>query len=123
MNEKASGNDPGAKRLRSTAPAISRRAMFAFAGTVVLVAGLVIGLNVAALREWFATRVGTPRIESIVVMPFENLAHDPEQQYFVDSMDTALWGDLAPTGTFRVISFASAARYKKAPKPLPAIAM
>ena len=37
---------------------------------------------------------GAPRIESLAVLPLENLMGDPKQEYFVDGMTEALIADL-----------------------------
>jgi len=68
------------------------------------------------------TRGGAPRIESIAVLPLENLSRDPEQEYFADGMTEALISDLARIGALRVISRTSAMQYKGVRKPLPEIA-
>ncbi len=62
------------------------------------------------------------RIESIAVLPLENLSRDPEQDYFADGMTEALIACLAKIGALRVISRTSVMRYKGARGPLPEIA-
>ena len=64
----------------------------------------------------------TPKIGSIVVLPFQNLSNDSTQDYFVDGMTDALIGDLAKLGALRVISRTSAMHYKGSQKFLPEIA-
>ncbi len=61
-------------------------------------------------------------IESIAVLPLENLSRDPEQDYFADGMTEALITSLAKIGALRVISRTSTMRYKKTDKTLPQIA-
>jgi serine/threonine protein kinase/cytochrome c-type biogenesis protein CcmH/NrfG len=61
-------------------------------------------------------------IDSIAVLPFQNLSADPEQEYFSDGMTDALIAELSKIKTLRVISRTSVMRYKKAEKPLPQIA-
>jgi TolB-like protein len=63
-----------------------------------------------------------PRIESIAVLPLENLSRDPEQEYFADGMTEALIADLAGIRALRVVSRTSAMHYKGARRPLPEIA-
>jgi TolB-like protein/Tfp pilus assembly protein PilF len=63
-----------------------------------------------------------PGIESIAVLPLENLSRDPEQEYFADGMTEALIADLARIGALRVISRTSAMRFKGVRRPLPEIA-
>ncbi|MBI4466748.1 MAG: protein kinase, partial [Acidobacteria bacterium] len=82
---------------------------------------LVVGLNVGGWRERLLG-TGAPRIESIAVLPLENLSRDPEQEYFADGMTEALISDLAQISALRVISRTSVMQYKGARKPLPEIA-
>jgi TolB-like protein len=65
---------------------------------------------------------GRARIESIAVLPLENLSGDPEREYFADGMTEALITDLGKIGALRVISRQSVLRYKRTKKPLPEIA-
>src|SRR6266849_6279556 len=64
----------------------------------------------------------SPRIQSLVVLPLENLSNDPEQEYFADGMTDQLITKLAQIGALRVISRTSAMRYKGTKKSLPQIA-
>ncbi|MCP4896663.1 MAG: protein kinase [bacterium] len=76
---------------------------------VALSAGIV-------LRPWQTDDgpgpVPTPRIESIAVLPFENLSGDPEQEYFADGMTDALISTLGTVSALRVTSRTSAMRFK-----------
>jgi TolB-like protein/Flp pilus assembly protein TadD len=62
------------------------------------------------------------RIESLVVLPLEDLAHDPAQEHFADGMTEALITNLAKIGALRVISRTTAMRYKQTDKSVPQIA-
>jgi TolB-like protein/tetratricopeptide (TPR) repeat protein len=64
----------------------------------------------------------TPRIESLVVLPLDNLSGDPGQEYFVEGMHEAIIGELARIGAFLVISRTSAKCYHHTDKPVPQIA-
>jgi TolB-like protein/Flp pilus assembly protein TadD len=65
----------------------------------------------------------TPRqIESLAVLPLENLSNDPEQEYFADGLTEALITTLAKVGELRVVSRTSVMRYKGAKKSLREIA-
>jgi serine/threonine protein kinase len=55
-------------------------------------------------------------IKAIVVLPFENLSGDPEQEYFVDGMTDALGAELGKIKALRVISRTSAMQYKDTDK-------
>jgi serine/threonine protein kinase/tetratricopeptide (TPR) repeat protein len=61
-------------------------------------------------------------IKAIVVLPFDNLSGDPEQEYFVDGMTDALSAELGKIKALRVISRTSAMRYKNTDKSVPEIA-
>jgi len=69
-----------------------------------------------------AGRAGTLCVESLAVLPFENLTGDPVQDCFVDGMTDALITHLAQIGALRVISRTSVMQYKDAREPLPEIA-
>ena len=82
-----------------------------------LMAALALGVFV-----WQRDPLPDGRIESIAVLPLENLSGDPEQEYFADGMTEQLTADLSRLGRLRVISRTSALQYKKARKPLAEIA-
>jgi TolB-like protein/Tfp pilus assembly protein PilF len=63
-----------------------------------------------------------PRIDSVAVLPLDNLSGDPAQEYFSDGMTEELICVLARIGSLRVISRTSVMRYKGTRKSLPAIA-
>jgi len=60
-------------------------------------------------------------IESLAVLPLENLTGDSNQEYFVDGMTDALITRLAQIGALRVISRTSVMHYKGTRKKLPEI--
>jgi TolB-like protein/DNA-binding winged helix-turn-helix (wHTH) protein len=97
-------------------------------GLVVAVVAVLFAFNVAGLRERLVTAVGArhgvplPKIESIAVLPFENLSHDPEQEFFADGMTEELITNLGKISALRVISRTSVMQYKGTKKPLPQIA-
>lgn len=61
-------------------------------------------------------------IDSIAVLPLENLTGDAGQEYFVDAATDELIGQLAQIGALRVISRRSVMQYKGVQKPLLEIA-
>jgi TolB-like protein/Tfp pilus assembly protein PilF len=61
-------------------------------------------------------------IKSIVVLPFENLSGDPEQEYFANGITDALSAELGKIKALRVISRTSSMRYKDTDKNAPEIA-
>jgi TolB-like protein len=76
------------------------------------------------LGWWALQRPGAnpSRIQSLVVLPLENLSGDPEQEYFVAGMHDAIIGELGRIGAFGVIARTSAMRYKGTAKSVPEIA-
>jgi serine/threonine-protein kinase len=100
---------------------VSRRARVA-GGGVLLVVGV---LAAAAGLDWIRSLrpgAGPPKIESLAVLPLENLSGDPAQEYFADGMTEALIGNLTQIRALKVVSRTSAMRYKGSPKSLPEIA-
>jgi TolB-like protein/Tfp pilus assembly protein PilF len=87
---------------------------------VVVVTAIVILLNVGGIRERLVGD-SVPRIDSIAVLPLENLSGDPEQEYFSDGMTEELIAELAKIGALRVISRQSVMQFKGTDKPLPEI--
>jgi len=83
---------------------------------------LLVGLNVAGLRDRLLRKATVRRIQSLAVLPLENLSGDPSQEYFADGMTEALTTDLGKIGAVRVISRTSAMQYKGTHKTLPQIA-
>jgi serine/threonine-protein kinase len=87
-----------------------------FGGAVALSILLIVGgLSLFTERE--------EAIDSIAVLPLENLSGDPEQEYFADGMTEALISELTKiSGLQRVISRTSVMRYKGVRKSMPEIA-
>lgn len=95
-----------------------------------LVMSAVVALMVALVIAYMLVRRGIdgppneagPTIQSLAVLPFDNLMNDREQEYFVEGMHEALITDLSKIGALRVISRTSAMRYADTDKTLPEIA-
>src|SRR5215472_5166685 len=62
------------------------------------------------------------RIESLAVLPLEDLSHDPTQEYFADGLTEALITSLGHISALRVTSRITAMTYKGAHKSVPEIA-
>jgi TolB-like protein/Tfp pilus assembly protein PilF len=62
------------------------------------------------------------RIDSLAVLPLDNLSGDPSQEYFSDGMTDELIGAVSKIKLLRVISRTSVMRYKGTRKSLPEIA-
>ena len=89
-------------------------------GTVFAV--LVIGIAVWLARTSGAPASAAPRLNSIAVLPLDNLSGDPSEEFFADGMTDQLITDLAKVSSLRVISRTSVMRYKGTRKSLPEIA-
>ena len=84
--------------------------------------GILVAILAAALMWWFASGFLSGRIDSLAVLPLDNLSGDPTQDYFADGMTEVLITDLGKTGSLRVISRASVSKYKGSRRPLRDIA-
>ena len=91
-------------------------------GILVTVVVLLIAFNVGGWRGWLLARRGSPKIESLAVLPLDNFSGDPAQEFFADGMTEALIAELGQIGSLRVISRTSVMQYKGAKKPLTQIA-
>jgi serine/threonine-protein kinase len=112
------------KTVPETPSAWRARRKYTWAAAGLLVALLAIALGPNLIRYWdqISSRAGPAPIESIAVLPLQNLSGDPEQEYFADGMTEALITDLAKIGALKVISRSSAMRYKGTDKSLAEIA-
>ncbi len=119
--DRLGGPEPllAARRRRAT-----RRQLLATAAVaVVALLAVTLGLNLGGLRDRLLGTAAPSRIESIAVLPLENLSGDPEQEYFADGMTEALITDLAKLGGFkRVIARSSVMLYRETDKPVREIA-
>jgi TolB-like protein/Flp pilus assembly protein TadD len=104
------------------APSASRaRPEWLAVGAVVVAVAALVAFYWFGAREQNRSAALTEPIESLAVLPLENLSGDPEQEYFVDGMTEAIIANLAKIGALRVISRTSIMQYKDARKPLPQI--
>lgn len=79
-------------------------------------------LAVGAVAYWARVRPASPRMQSLAVLPLENVSGDASQEYFADGMTDSLITNLAGLKSVRVISRTSAMHYKGSRKTLPEIA-
>lgn len=83
----------------------------------VALAAIALAVKMGASRQ---TRAQP--IESLAVLPLDNLSRDPEQEFFVDGMTDELITDLAKISALRVVSRTSVMQYKGTKKPVSQIA-
>jgi serine/threonine protein kinase/Flp pilus assembly protein TadD len=98
-----------------------RRAIYA-AGALLMLAGILLGLNISGWHTRLSSRAAAASIRSLAVLPLENLSGDPEQEYFAEGMTEALITDLSKISALRVISRTSVMQYKSGNKLLSQIA-
>ena len=89
-------------------------------GRMVIAATAVLLVVIFTGRYLFLKNSET--IDSIAVLPLQNLSGDPEQEYFVDGMTEALIFELSKIKALRVISRTSIMQFKDSHKTLPEIA-
>jgi TolB-like protein/Tfp pilus assembly protein PilF len=90
--------------------------------SAVLLVSVLVGLNVGGWRERFVKRAGPNHIESLAVLPLENLSGDPQQDYFADGMTEAVITEVAQISELKVTSRTSVMQYKHTKKSLREIA-
>jgi TolB-like protein/DNA-binding winged helix-turn-helix (wHTH) protein/Flp pilus assembly protein TadD len=85
--------------------------------------GLLLAVLILMLPVWKRLRgSGREPIQSVAVLPLQNLSADQAQEYFADGMTEALITDLAKIPGLKVISRTSIMQYKGSRKKLPQIA-
>jgi len=114
---------PVAELGRATrGPQVRVRALWVAGLSVLTIAVLVIGVKQGGWQERLLGRAHTGRIQSLAVLPLENLSGKPEEDYFADGMTEEVITELGSIRTLRVISRQSVMHYKGTDKPLPQIA-
>jgi serine/threonine protein kinase len=103
-------------QIKPTSPLSLKRKLLYAAGSLVVLLAILFLAKITIFKE------KQKPIDSIAVLPFQNLSADPEQEYFSDGMTEALIAELSKIKALRVISRTSVMRYKKTEKPLPQIA-
>ena len=99
-----------------TSPVLNRKSM-----VITAVAATAILAGAASVYRWHTE--APAKLQSIAVLPFENLSGDPGQEFFSDGMTDEIISELAHVSALHVISRTSVMRYKGgARKGLPQIA-
>jgi len=90
-----------------------RRLWLLFTAALVAAVALLAGLNAFGLRSRFFGGGAMSGIDSLAVLPLENLSGDAEQGYLADGIHDALITDLSRlTGLKRVVARGSVLRFK-----------
>jgi len=114
---------PVAEQARAVPRAQFRiRTLWITALATATIVALVVGLNIGEWRQWLFNRASGAPMQSLAVLPLENLSGNPEEEYFADGMTEELITQLARLRALRVISRQSVMQYKGTNKPLPQIA-
>jgi TolB-like protein/DNA-binding winged helix-turn-helix (wHTH) protein/Tfp pilus assembly protein PilF len=92
-----------------------------FVLVLLLLSGLLLVWIAGGLHERLLGKGNPVVIQSLAVLPLENLTGDSSQDYFADGMTEALITDLAKISAIRVMSRSSVMKYKSARKPVPEI--
>jgi len=116
----ASGEVAAPTAKSSKASLRARPWIVAGAGVAALLV-LLVSLNSGGVRQRLLRVSAARRIQSIAVLPLENLSGDPSQEYFVDGMTDELITQLAQIGRLRVISRTTSMQYKGTRKSIPEI--
>jgi TolB-like protein/DNA-binding winged helix-turn-helix (wHTH) protein len=90
------------------------------AASIGIAAAMILALYFERARPFRSS--AAMKIQSVAVLPLDNLSGDPSQEYFTDGMTDALTTYLAQMRGIRVISRTSAMHYKGTKKALPEIA-
>lgn len=99
-----------------------QRKLWIAAGAAAALLVIVLSLTLRTRWKGVTSSSAPQRIQSIAVLPLENLTGDPTQDYFAEGVTEALTTDLAKISALRVISRTSAMQYKGTKKTLPQIA-
>jgi serine/threonine protein kinase/Flp pilus assembly protein TadD len=116
-------SEPAASQRASTQRhGMLRRWLSAAAAVAAVVLAALLGLNVGGLRNKMLGRTNGEEIQSIAVLPLENLSGEKDQDSFADGMTEELIASLGKIGSLRVISRTSSMALKGVRRPLPEIA-
>jgi TolB-like protein/DNA-binding winged helix-turn-helix (wHTH) protein len=102
--------EPSGPSAAAAHPSIARSRLWLILGSLAALLLVVITITLR-LRE-HTTHAAIPLIQSLAVLPLNNLSGDPKQDYFADGMTDELTTMLAKDSTLRVVSRTSAMQFK-----------
>src|SRR6266481_4600334 len=91
-------------------------------GVLLTLAAAILAAAAFAYSFYFLAQVPSPNEKSIAVLPFENRSEDKSNAYFTDGVQDEILTRLSKIGDLKVISRASAQRYKNTSQKLSEIA-
>ncbi len=103
--------EPSGAPAAGAHPPIARSRLWLILGSLAALLLVVIVITLR-LRE-HTTHAATPHIQSLAVLPLNNLSGDPKQDYFADGITDELTTMLAKDSTLRVISRTSAMQFQR----------
>ena len=83
---------------------------------------ILLGVGARGWEHRILDSSAKPEIQSVAVLPLDNLSGDPNQEYFAEGMTDELTTMLAKNSSLRITSRTSAMQYKGAHRPLSEIA-
>ena len=96
---------------------LSRRGWLLVAVGLVVIAGSIVGLNVNGLRDRIRGNPFPPvGVQSLAVLPLENVSGDVSQDYFAAGITDALIAGISKVQVLRVMSRQAVMKYKNAGK-------
>jgi TolB-like protein/DNA-binding winged helix-turn-helix (wHTH) protein len=87
-----------------------------------LLGAMLVSTIALAARDWARRESNPPRINSLAVIPLENLSRDAGQDYLADGVTDELITMLARDSTLHIVSRTSVMQYKGVHRPLREIA-
>lgn len=115
-------------RSVSESPVLRAQPLGSWGGLSLILSGVVLLLVLASVMkrpqflETSSKNGRPPKVQSLAVLPLENLSGDVNQEYFAEGMTEEIITQLAQISALRVISRTSVMPYLKSHKPLSEIA-
>jgi TolB-like protein/DNA-binding winged helix-turn-helix (wHTH) protein len=108
---------PAIRRPQASSP--NGRWLFASAAAIVAALGLLVASNSKFAHP--SRNIRPAQINSIAVLPLDDLTHDPQHAYLADGMTDELINELGQVKALRVVSRTSVMQFRGTRKPLPEI--
>src|SRR5260370_27636245 len=105
--------------VKSSKVSLRARLWIAAGVSAAALLALLVNLNTGGLRQRLLGATAKRRIQSIVVLPLENLGGDPAQEYFADGMTDELITQLAQIAAPRALPLTTPIQHQGQPNALP----